>query len=208
MILLDSGGHNGILQKILEGDYWLFSRINQEWTNPLFDNVFPYLREAEFWVPFYLFLLVFITLNFGKKGCWWAVSLIMTAIVSDLVSSSWMKHLIFRLRPCQDPAMAENIRILAKYCPVSSSFTSSHACNHFALATFIFLTLRHTSRWWGAIFAWAFFIAYAQVYVGVHYPIDITGGALLGSLIGFGTSRLFRLQFGTLHLQPHNHSHA
>jgi len=165
-------------------------------------------EEAEFWVPFYLFLLVFITLNFKIKGCWWAVSLIMTAIIGDLVSSHWMKNLIFRLRPCQDPAIADNIRILANYCPVSSSFTSSHACNHFALATFIFLTLRHTSRWWGAIFAWAFFVAYAQVYVGVHYPIDVAGGALLGTLIGLGTSHLFRLQFGTLHLQPNNHSHA
>src|SRR5258708_1042635 len=208
MILLDSGSHTGLLQKILEADYWLFSMINQQWTNPLLDNVFPYLREAEFWVPFYLFLLVFITLNFGKRGCWWAISLIMTAIVSDLASSHWVKHLIFRLRPCQDPALAENIRILVNYCPVSSSFTSSHACNHFALATFIFLTLRPFSRWWGLVFAWAFFIAYAQVYVGVHYPIDITGGAVLGALIGFGTSRLFRLQFGTLHLQSHNHSHA
>lgn len=208
MILLDSSSHTGLLQKILQGDYWLFTRINQVWTNSLLDNVFPYLREAEFWVPFYLFLLVFITLNFGKKGCWWAVSLIMTAIIGDLVSSHWMKHLIFRLRPCQDPALADNIRILVNYCPVSSSFTSSHACNHFALATFIFLTLRQFSRWWGLVFAWAFFVAYAQVYVGVHYPIDITGGALLGSIIGFGTSRLFRLQFGSLHLQPHNHTHA
>jgi len=208
MILLDSSSHTGLLQKILEGDYWLFSRINQEWTNPLLDHVFPFLREAEFWVPFYLFLLVFITLNFRKKGCWWAISLIMTAIVSDLVSSHWIKALIFRLRPCQDPALAENIRILVNYCPSSSSFTSSHACNHFALATFLFLTLRPFSRWWGAVYAWAFLIAYAQVYVGVHYPIDITAGALLGTLIGWGTSRLFHLQFGPLQLQPYNHSHA
>ena len=208
MILLDSGSHSGLLQKILQGDYWLFSRINQQWTNPLLDSIFPFLREAEFWVPFYLFLLVFITLNFRKKGVWWSIALIMTAIIGDLVSSHWMKSLIFRLRPCQDPAIADNIRVLVNYCPVSSSFTSSHACNHFAMATFIFLTLRHTSRWWGAIFAWAFVISYAQVYVGVHYPIDVTGGALLGSLIGFGTSRLFRLQFGALNSPHFNHTHA
>lgn len=208
MILLDSNSHTSLVQKILQGDYWLFSRINQVWTNSLSDNVFPYLREAEFWVPFYLFLLVFITLNFRKKGVWWALSLIMTAIVSDLVSSHWMKHLIFRLRPCQDPAWGDNIRILVNYCPVSSSFTSSHACNHFAMATFIFLTLRQTSRWWGLVFVWAFLIAYAQVYVGVHYPIDVASGAMLGSIIGWLTSRVFRLQFGSIHLQPYNHTHA
>jgi membrane-associated phospholipid phosphatase len=208
MILLDSVAHAGILGKILQADYWLFARINQDWTNPTLDNVFLFIREAECWVPFYLFLLVFITVNFPKKGWWWALSLGMTAIVSDLMSSSLVKNLVFRLRPCRNPALADNIRILARYCPSSSSFTSSHACNHFALATFIFLTLRFTSRWWAAVFAWAFFIAYAQVYVGVHFPIDILCGGLLGVLIGFGTSRLFRLQFGDLLLQPYNHSHA
>ncbi len=32
---------------------------------------------------------------------------------------------------------------------------------------------------------WAALIAFAQVYVGLHYPFDVLGGALLGSLIGF-----------------------
>src|ERR1700750_2474223 len=99
MILLDSGGHSGSLHWISEADYWLFSKINQDWTNSFFDGLFLYLREAEFWVPFYLFLLVFITLNFKTRGWWWSLSLIMTAIISDLVSSSLIKHLVFRLRP-------------------------------------------------------------------------------------------------------------
>ena len=132
----------------------------------------------------------------------------MTAIISDLTSSSLIKHLVFRLRPCHNPAIADNIRVLASYCPVSSSFTSSHACNHFALATFIYITLHKTSRWWVAIFAWAFSIAYSQVYVGVHYPMDIFCGALIGSLIGDGTSRIFHHQFGSLNLQTYNHTHA
>ena len=208
MILLDSGGHSGILEGILRMDKGLFTRINQQWVSSFSDALFPFLREAELWVPFYLFLLVFITLNFGRKGWLWSLSLIMTAVIGDLVSSHLMKGWIFRLRPCQDPDLADSIRVLASYCPASSSFTSSHACNHFALATFIFLTLRHTSRWWAVVFVWAFLISYAQVYVGVHFPMDVFCGALLGSLIGYGTSRLFRLQFGTLSLQPYNHSHA
>lgn len=208
MILLDSGGHSRFLEGILQADQRLFVGINQEWTSSFTDGLFPFLREAEIWVPFYLFLLVFITLNFGKKGWFWSLSLIMTAVVSDLFSSHLMKSLLFRLRPCQDPNLADTIRVLASYCPVSSSFTSSHACNHFALATFIFLTLRHTSRWWGLVFAWAFLISYAQIYVGVHFPIDVFCGGVLGSGIGYITSRLFRLQFGTLHLPSYNHSHA
>ena len=208
MILLDSGSHLGFLEGILHFDYWLFAKINQEWISPFSDKLFPYLREPEIWIPFYLFLLVFVTLNFARKGLWWACFLGMTAILGDQISSNMMKRVVFRLRPCQDPHMADTIRVLASYCPVSSSFTSSHACNHFALATFLFLTLRATSRWWALAFVWAFLISYAQVYVGVHYPGDVVCGGLLGAGIGSISCRLFRLQFGTLHLQSYNPSHA
>jgi hypothetical protein len=143
MILLDTGAHPGLLNKILQGDYWLFSRINQGWTCPFLDTVLLFAREAEFWIPFYLFLLVFATLNFGKKGWIWSLYLVMTVIISDLISSHLIKdHLVYRLRPCGNPLWADSMRFLANYCPSSSSFTSSHACNHFAMAVFIFQTVR------------------------------------------------------------------
>jgi membrane-associated phospholipid phosphatase len=209
MILLDAGAHPGLLHKILQGDYWIFSRINQDWTCSFLDTVFVFIREAELWVPFYLFLLLFVTLNFGKKGWLWSFYLVMTVIISDLISSHLIKdHLVFRLRPCANPIWADTMRFLANYCPSSSSFTSSHACNHFAMAFFIFHTLRHTNRWWGLVFAWAFFISYAQVYVGVHYPIDVFCGGVVGAVIGSLTSRLFRFQAGVLPLQTNNPSHA
>jgi membrane-associated phospholipid phosphatase len=195
MILIDSS-HLGFLQQVLHFDYWLFSKINRQWVNPFFDAVFPFLREAEFWLPFYLFLLVFAILNFSKKGIWWCLALIMTAIISDLVSSSLIKQLVFRLRPCQDPVIGMYARLLVKYCPQSSSFTSSHACNHFSAAMFIFMTLGHISKWWRFIFLWAFAISYSQIYVGVHYPFDILGGTVLGCLIGYGMSVFFKKQFG------------
>jgi membrane-associated phospholipid phosphatase len=209
MILLDTGAHPGLLHMILQGDYWLFSRINQDWTCSFLDTVFLFAREAELWVPFYLFLLVFLTTNFGKKGWLWSLYLIMTVIISDLISSHLIKdHLVFRLRPCNNPLWQESMRFLANYCPSSSSFTSSHAFNHFAMAFFIFRTLRHTSPWWGLVLVWGFCISYAQVYVGVHYPLDVFCGGLLGSLIGWQVSRVFRLQAGILTLQPNHPSHA
>ncbi|MBS1949181.1 MAG: phosphatase PAP2 family protein [Bacteroidetes bacterium] len=196
MILLEGSGHLGFLQHILHIDYWLFEKINGQWTSPFFDAAFPFLREAEFWLPFYLFLLVFALLNFGKKAIWWCLGLIMTAIISDLVSSSVIKQSIFRYRPCQDPVIGEKIRVLVKYCPHSSSFTSSHACNHFSAAMFIFMTIGHTSKWWALVYLWAFVISYAQVYVGVHYPLDILGGTTVGCLLGYGMSVFFKKQFG------------
>jgi membrane-associated phospholipid phosphatase len=198
MILLDSAGHLSFLQQVLYFDYWLFTKINREWTNPYFDNVLPFLRESEIWLPFYLFLLFFATLNFSKKGGWWCLTLIMTAIISDLISSSLIKQLVFRLRPCQDPLINQYVRVLVNYCPHSSSFTSSHACNHFSAAMFIFLTLKHTSKWWMLVFLWAGTISYSQIYVGVHYPLDVIGGIILGCCIGYGMSIFFRNKFGVL----------
>ena len=209
MMLIDAGPpHPAFFQKILQADYWLFSRINQHWTCSFLDNVSVFIREAELWVPFYLFLLVFSTLNFRKKGWIWSLYLGMTVIISDLISSRLVKDHIFRLRPCRNPLWADSMRFLANYCPVGSGFTSSHACNHFAMAFFIYATMKHTSRWWALVFVWAFFISYAQVYVGVHYPIDVICGGLLGSGIGIATSRVFRAQIGTLSLPTYNPSHA
>jgi len=201
MILLLNGFFLDLLKPLLQFDHWLFHKINQVWTNHFFDLVLPFIRQQEFWYFFYLFLLVFALYNFGIRGCWWAVSLIMTVIIGDLFSSSLIKSLIFRYRPCRDPDMAEQVRVLVNYCPMSSSFTSSHACNHFAAAWFIFITLNQTGSWRWLLFAWAFVICYAQVYVGVHFPLDILGGAIVGTAIGYGMSIFFRKQFGALPLK-------
>jgi membrane-associated phospholipid phosphatase len=188
------------LKPLLRFDHWLFHKINQVWISPFFDLIMPFIRQQEFWYFFYLFLLVFILYNFGIRGCWWAVTLIMTVIIGDLFSSSLIKNLIFRFRPCRNPDLADQVRVLVNYCPQSSSFTSSHACNHFAAAWFIFITLNQTGSWRWVLFLWAFIICYAQVYVGVHFPLDILGGAILGSSIGLAMSKFFKMQFGALSL--------
>ena len=75
------------------------------------------------------------------------------------------------------------------------------------MAVFIYRTLRPVSRWWALVLLWAFVISYAQVYVGVHYPLDVVCGGILGSMIGWPISLVFRLQvrqapFTTQHAIP------
>ncbi len=193
-----SGNHNGLSEQVLRFDHWLFSKINQDWTNSFFDFIFPYLRQAELWIPLYLFLFVLALTNFRLKGFWWGACVGMTAVISDLFSSHLMKIFFFRLRPCQNPALADQMRVLVNYCPKSSSFTSSHACNHFALAFFIFLTLNRTAPWRWLFLLWAFLISYAQVYVGVHYPFDVLSGGVFGCGIGYLMTIFFQKQFGAL----------
>ncbi len=179
-------------EKILQLDRDIFFIINRKWSNSFFDLILPYVRHAYTWIPFYLFLLFFITLKHKKRGWFWVLLAVATAAVTDPVSSRLIKENIFRLRPCRDTSLAGQVRILLHYCPQSSSFTSSHAANHFGFATFFFLTLKsyYGNRIW-LIFLWAFIICYAQIYVGVHYPLDIIGGGVTGGIIGYIFSRIF-----------------
>lgn len=181
-----------VLDRINALDHALFYKINAVWTNPVCDAIFPFVRESVFWIPLYLFLLVFIWMNFGLRGLYWAVALICTASLCDIISSHIIKENILRIRPCRDPILGGDVRFLVKYCPMSSSFVSSHATSHFGVAMFLFQTLRrHTSSWLGLFFAWAAVISYAQVYVGVHFPGDVLAGTCLGLGIGLIMSKLF-----------------
>lgn len=197
-MLLQAGPSISILEKIKNFDYKLFSKVNGEWHNSFFDVVFPFTREAFFWAPFYFFLVLFVTINFKKYGWLWVLFLIVNVFLSDQISSTLIKDNFFRLRPCRDPAVADHIRFLVSYCPGSSSFTSSHAVNHFAAAMFIFTTLRHKiklNKWWSILFMWAFIPSYAQIYVGVHFPTDILGGIIAGLILGFLVGYIFNKIF-------------
>ncbi|MDB5221453.1 MAG: phosphatase family protein [Chitinophagaceae bacterium] len=191
-MLLQAGQSISLLEKIKGIDYKLFSKINGEWHNSFFDAFFPFTREAFFWAPFYFFLVLFITVNFKRYGWLWVLFLVLNVALSDYVNSSLVKEIFFRLRPCHDPAIADHIRFLVRYCPGSSGFTSSHAANHFAAAMFIFVTLKQkVSKWWALIFLWAFIPCYAQIYVGVHFPADIIGGIFVGLILGYLMGYLF-----------------
>ena len=190
-----------IWQQLDAWDKKLFVVLNSKWTNPFFDSVLPYFRDSVFWAPLYLFVLVFIALNYGKKGWWWSLAFICTIAIADIVSSKGFKPNVERFRPCQDPLFFDQVRLLLKACSGSYSFTSSHAANHFAMASFVSITLYPSlGRWIYLTYLWAFFIAYAQVYVGVHYPLDVLGGAVLGVLTGLLTSFIFRKQVGSFNL--------
>ncbi|MFN2437553.1 MAG: phosphatase PAP2 family protein [Chitinophagaceae bacterium] len=188
-------------QKLEACDKWLFIQLNTHFTNPVFDFILPYFRDAVFWAPLYIFILVFVALNYGKKGIWWSVAFLCTVAIADMTSSRIFKEIFDRLRPCQDPEFFQNVRLLLKKCSSSFSFTSTHAANHFGIATFVSITFHPSFKNWIYLsYVWAFFVAYAQIYVGVHYPLDILGGAAIGTLAGILTATVFNNKAGSFAL--------
>lgn len=190
-------------EKLIDWDKSAFMLINGTWANPVFDVVMPFLRLSTHWIPLYTFLLVFMILNFRVKGLWWCLLFLATVALTDMTGTYLFKHGIERLRPCNDPSMADSIRLVIRQCAGGFSFISNHAANHFGMGAFFFVTFRHLFRktaWLGI--AWAVAIAYAQVYVGVHFPLDVISGGLLGISFGSIMGHFFNKRFG-IHIFDH-----
>jgi len=197
MNLLEIQNASFLPDAIKQFDYNLFDKINGQWHNSFFDVFFPFIREPTVWVPLYFFLVLFAVLNFKTKGWIWVIFFLINVGLSDFVSSDLIKQNLFRLRPCHDPVLFGHVRFLVSYCPGSSSFTSSHAVNHFAAAMFIFTTFRKTmGRAWAFLFLWAAAVCYAQVYVGVHFPFDVFCGMIAGLILGYIPATIFNRKFG------------
>jgi undecaprenyl-diphosphatase len=180
------------LQKV---DEFLFTQINSHFTNSFLDTVLPWARESMIWVPLYLFLLVFVFINFGRKAWGYIVFLLLTVLVTDQISSHLIKVWVQRPRPCADLSLQIPVRLLLGGCSGGYSFTSSHATNHFGVAIFVFVTLSSIfKKWKWLLILWAALISYAQIYVGVHYPSDVLCGAILGSFIGYCIANFYKHQ--------------
>ena len=173
------------LVSILELDQQLFHFLNSGLSNTLFDYLMPALREKLVWLPFYIYLIAFLFVNYKwTTALIFVLSMVLTVSIADYTSSQVIKKNVERLRPCNDPEMKENVSLRVR-CGGGYSFTSSHAANHFALVLFFIYTLgRYFRKLRWPLVIWASLISFAQIYVGVHYPLDILFGALLGATIG------------------------
>jgi len=178
--------------QLLQLDRRLFHFINHDLTNPFFDWLCPIVRNPVVWAPLYLFILVFSIYRYKKIGVYIILGLLLSFGLADRGSAGLIKPMVQRLRPCHEPAIANTI-IVRVPCGSGYSFPSAHASNHFAIACFLSLVFysRWRKIWWVAI-PWAFVISFSQVYVGVHYPFDVTFGALYGLLVGYIVYLLFK----------------
>lgn len=168
------------MEYLLQLDKALFVWINSTCSNSIFDLLLVPFRHKLFWVPLYLFLVSFIMLNYGKKALIILGIIAAMMATSDGLSSQLIKKNVKRIRPCNNTEVHHIARI---HCSSGYSFTSSHATNHFAIGSF-FCFLFSFFRWRILFLVWAGIISFAQVYVGVHYPLDILAGSILGIIIG------------------------
>ncbi|NNC95938.1 MAG: phosphatase PAP2 family protein [Chitinophagales bacterium] len=173
------------METLINIDQEIFEWINNNWSNAFFDTILPFMRRKENWFPFYIVIAAILVYKYKWKGAFMVLLAILTIVATDQISSSVIKPLVKRLRPCNNQAVFDQINVLAK-CGSGYSFVSSHATNHFGFAMIMTLMLRSKLAWVFPIsFLWASLIAIAQVYCGVHYPFDIISGSILGIGLAF-----------------------
>ena len=181
-----------MLDYLLQLDRHLFYWINHDLTNPFFDALMPWLRTPKNWIPLYILIIAFCLWKFKKQGIVIIVFIALSAGFADFTSASIIKPLVARNRPCRD-VVSGSTDIERVSCGPGYSFPSTHATDHFAMAVFMILIFYKRWHWiwfWGIL--WAGLISFAQVYVGVHYPIDVTCGAIYGALVGWMFATIFR----------------
>lgn len=167
-------------------DVAIFRFINGTLANPVTDKLMPFITDVTHWYLVYVLLWFIILFKGGKYRVGLAIGMILLVIVSDQISSSLLKNLFERARPCK---VLENVHLLVG-CTDSYSFPSSHAVNNFAAAMFFTYFYRHL-KW--ILFSVATLMALSRIFVGVHYPSDVFGGALIGLVIGYSLALIYNL---------------
>ncbi len=179
-----------MITSLLEYDRIVFDWINQGLSNGFFDAVLPIVRNKKTWILLYIFLIGYSIYIYKIKSIVIIGFALLCVFLTDTISSQWIKKSIERPRPCHVVKEYPQTNVLV-HCGSGYSFTSSHATNHFGIAFFFLGIPIFKRRGWKWFFVtWAASIAFSQVYVGVHYPIDVTCGAFLGSVIGFLLGKL------------------
>jgi undecaprenyl-diphosphatase len=173
-------------QFVIDGDHNYFFHINQQWTNSWFDSFMPFITDPHRAWPFVAIGILYMVYKKKIKVVPILLGCIISIALSDIVAARVIKPLVHRERP---EASEKQIRLLVPH-QGSFGFPSNHAANMFAAATFLTCTFPSIGL---ITIAAAIVVAYSRVYVGVHYPLDVFCGGLLGTIIALVIYRIYIL---------------
>ena len=144
------------------------------------------------WSPLFILLFYLTIKSFGwKRGGVMILSMILLVAFSDQFTNL-VKNSVERLRPNNNPEIKHLLRTLIK--PQSFSFMSGHATTSTFFSVFVVLLLRNNYKYIYFVLFWPLIFAYSRLYLGVHFPIDIT----VGIIIGFILAKIYYFFFNKL----------
>ena len=178
-------------QQIIDFDKQLLLMLNG--SESLFlDSMVMTLTTAWTWVPLYISLLIIVIKNSDTS-----VRILLTIAAAGLcvllagtIDDTIVKPLVGRWRPTRDPEIGLLVDIVDGYRGGDYGFFSAHASNTFSIAIFFSLLMRQRLLTIGLV-SWSLLNCWTRMYLGVHYPGDITVGLIWGGLMGWLVYRIY-----------------
>jgi len=159
-------------------DLTLFYFFNHTISAPFLDKFFSLITSVNNWYIAYIILLGVSFVQGGRKGKLAVLGIILLILVTDQTGYRLLKEFFERVRPCN--SLTDVITPIG--CNGTFSFPSNHALNNFAAAMF-FYKLYPKLKW--VLFISATLVSISRIYLGLHYPSDILGGAIIGLAFGY-----------------------
>lgn len=177
-----------MLDYIIGLDKSLFILVNSQWTAAWADQFFPFITDLHK-TPFFknvlvpLILLIFIWRRGLKKGLLIFLFCLMSIGASDGFGNWALKKTVQRPRPPHTEGLQVQVRA-----PFGGfSFVSNHATNMYTFASYTSAIFPPAAI---PLYSLATLVAYSRVYNGVHFPLDVLCGGLLGIMFGLLFSQL------------------
>ena len=175
-------------------DSSLFYFINSTLSNSIFDFMFVPLHKPQnhlILILLFLSILIYYIYNYRKKGLFILMLTIFGFIITDFTGSI-IKNFELRKRPYmieEEVRIPNGIKIIKdqnnNYKETESSkksFPSNHASNIFFICSFLSYIYKNKKKYF---ISFAILVSISRVYIGVHYPLDIISGAIIGITISF-----------------------
>lgn len=177
-------------EELIKTDQELFLFLNQLGSES-WDSFWLMITNKWTSIPLYLILLILSYLHLG-----WKKTLLILLSVALLITctdqlANFFKYGVMRLRPCHDPDLADQVRLVKASCGGKYGYFSAHAANSFAIAIYFSNLLNARFPYLKYVLVlWAILVAYSRIYIGVHFPLDILTGMVIGGLFGWTFFRL------------------
>ncbi|RUM40617.1 MAG: hypothetical protein DSY80_09955 [Desulfocapsa sp.] len=170
--------------QISQLDSMLMLKVNPSMLNPVLNPIFITITHLGSTLAIVLFGIILYVSGYKREG----VLILVSVIIGSIVVAS-LKILFHRPRPY---LTLQEVIPLKEEAGVSFSFPSGHSEKAFALATILSNSdiVRNSRIRKLAVYAYATLVTFSRVYIGVHYPLDVIAGSILGWIVGKVTLKI------------------
>ena len=185
-----------MLERLIHIDTEILLAING-WHAPWADTLMWIISAKETWIPLYLLLIGLLVWRYRQPAttrvkwmqkvpaCVLMIIVIGLAVgAADFIASGILKDWVARPRPSRVPELEGVLHLVNGYKSGRYGFVSSHAANTMACGLLFSLIWRKKITTCG-IMLWVAANCYSRMYLGVHYPLDILGGLIVGALVAW-----------------------